>query len=102
MTQVTLTFLEPRVELVFDDEEVSLISSVDADTVMGVTPGTVGLLVLATNTQAEAQAAIGVSSSEATVSAISGQVGAHERKPHPHPFYAREDQVALTAAFFGG
>lgn len=98
---VAITIVEPRVELVFEDDEASLASAIDADTVLGRVPGSVGLDVLESTTQAEAQAAIGVTSSSGVVSIISGRVGAHETAPNPHRQYIGQYQAVLSAAFFG-
>lgn len=55
---VQLVFVEPRVELVFDDEDVSLASGVDADTVLGVIPGSVGLELLAADDEGDVAALV--------------------------------------------
>jgi len=56
---VTISLVQPKVELVFAEGSASIVSLIDADTVRGVTPGTTGLAVLATNTAAEAISIIG-------------------------------------------
>ena len=101
MSSITLSLVVPSVEIVFADDSAAVQSSVDADTVLGVQPGTVGLVVLAATTQAQAQAAIGVSSSSAVAGFVTSQVAAHQTAIDPHRQYTNQAQAILGAAFFG-
>lgn len=101
MSNVTLSVVVPSVDIIFDDDTAAILTAVDADTVLGVTPGTVGLVVLAATTQAQAQAAIGVPGPTAIDGIVSSRVAAHQTAIDPHRQYTNQTQAILGAAFFG-
>ena len=102
MSNVTLSVVVPSVEIIFDDDTAAILTAVDADTVLGVTPGAAGLLVLAATTGDGALFAIGGVSVTTATSIVQQSVAAHERALNPHGGrFPTADQAILAAQFFG-
>lgn len=98
---ITVTIIEPRIELTFADDDATLASQVDADTVMGTVPGATGLVLLATATVAAARAALNVIDANGVSQVAMARVGAHETSLNPHRQYIGQAQAVLSAAVFG-
>jgi hypothetical protein len=80
---VSIVVVQPVVTVVIDGAPAVLIPSVDATTVNGVTPGTTGLAVLATETAAAARAVLGVTDTTTTLaSALAQSVRQSEVMPN--------------------
>ena len=102
MSNVTLSVVVPSIDIIFDDDTAAILTAVDADTVLGVTPGATGLLVLAATTGDAAFLAIGGASSTMALSLSQQAVAAHAMSTAAHPNRPTYDQAILHASFFGG
>ena len=102
MSNVTLSVVVPSVEIIFDDDTAAILTAVDADTVLGVTPGAVGLLVLAATTGDGVLSVIGGVSATTSASMAQTSVTAHALSRSAHPDRPTLDQSILQSQFFGG
>ena len=97
MSNVTLSVVVPSIDIIFDDDTAAILTAVDADTVLGVTPGSVGLLILAATTGDGVLATIGATSTTTAASLAQQAVAAHASQRNPHREYATQAQVDLVA-----
>lgn len=94
---VTISLIEPRIELVFEDDTTTITSAVDADTLLGVIPGSFGLDLLATETSAEARDAIGAVAQAEVAWYANEVVAAHALALDPHQIYLKRTEVTTIA-----
>ena len=93
MSNVTLSVVVPSVDIIFDDDTAAILTSVDADTVLGVTPGAIGLQILAATTGDGVLNTIGGASVTMASSLARQAVEAHSSQRNPHREYATQDQI---------
>ena len=87
MSNVTLSVVVPSIDIIFEDDTAAILTAVDADTVLGVTPGTIGLQILATTTGDAALSVIGAIGPIAADGISRQAVAAHAMGSDPHPQY---------------
>lgn len=97
MSSISLVILKPSIEIIVDDGAVSIQSSVNADTVLGVTPGSVGLLVLAATTGEGVLTTIGGATPTTAASLAHQAVAAHAMQRNPHREYVTQEQFNTVA-----
>ena len=96
MSNVTLSVVVPSIDIIFDDDTAAILTAVDADTVLGVTPGTIGLQILAATTGDAALSVIGAVGQIGADSISRQVVAAHSMAANPHPQYPTLDQMQLA------
>ena len=97
MSNVTLSVVVPSIDIIFDDDTAAILTAVDADTVLGVTPGVVGLQILAASTADAALALTGGVGPVQAESFANSAVSAHSMSTDPHRVYFRNDAIANIA-----
>jgi hypothetical protein len=102
VSNVTLSVIVPAVEIVFEDDTAAVITSVDADTVLGVVPGTVGLQILAATTADAALTLVGAVGPIQAGAYARAEVAAHAASSAAHSDRPTFEQSILFASFFGG
>jgi len=101
VSNVTLSVVVPSIDIIFADDTAAVITAVDADTVLGVTPGATGLLILAAAT-ADAVLTIAGAVGPAQVESITrNQFSAHAMAVNPHPSYLLKSDLANVAEYPG-
>ena len=93
MSNVTLSVVVPSIDIIFDDDTAAILTAVDADTVLGVTPGSIGLQILAATTGDGVLSTIGGVSPIGAGSIAGAAVGAHALGTDPHQIYIKKTDV---------
>ena len=99
MSNLTLSVVVPSVDIIFEDDTAAVITAVDADTVLGVTPGATGLLILAAATADEVLTIAGAVGPAQVESITRNQFSAHAMGVNPHPSYVRVADITALAEY---
>ena len=101
MSNVTLSVVVPSIDIIFDDATAAILTAVDADTVLGVTPGVTGLLILAAATSDAVLTIAGAVGPVQVESITRNQFSAHAMAVNPHPSYLLKSDITGVAEYPG-